>query len=642
MSTENHVRDQYRFFNITTTPVEKDKVLVYSRQSGISKFFTPLELQLLLSCQTYSSLTDHVKNYCRKQKREQLSNRRGLFGKLIWSFFEYARQEGLELPISEEEIEPFRKKLQEWLEAGFLISKKELRTQVEELITEYKASEDISENIRILGIPTRNRAKLLARCVQSFARNFHQNHRECVIHIVDDSDKNVEFNQYQQNIEEICRRYKVETLWIDRVCRHQLAENIAKTSGIPLNITKFILLGDLRCDFRVGGSRNTLLLLAAGKRSVQVDDDIVCRVIPSPDIDAIGIALSSEADCNEYWFCNNTEDIMTKQECRKKIDFLSLYETLLGKHTSALIRSHKNVNIDYLGEALLEHIGQPEAHIAVTYLGILGDSGMYWHWPRLLLEGDSFKRLVENGSSYTNYVRARKIMRGTSQKTISSNAFCMAGNIGLDTCRFLPPFMPVQRNEDGIFGQLLHLCFKKISRGYMPYAVFHDPPNQSANIDLSYLLSVGPLRTNDILGAILGVQSQWPFSSDPSHNLSIIGQYLFDLSQLPIHHFKAKLRSICCDFIRMRVTYVQEGINSKIDAPQYWQKDAKQVLANFETLLLREDLCVPCDLPGSISERLTLFQELLGKFGQVLIHWPVIWEVATEINLEQELQDMRI
>lgn len=590
-----------------------------------------------MACNQFNTLSNHAENYCRKLKREHLGTGNGIIGKLLRSLLRYTEQERMELPVLEKEIEPFRQRLWEYVDEGFLVLESDLQKEV--MITAQQNRQNKTElnKIMVMGIPTRNHRKLLTHCVQSSVKNFQQN-RECAIHIVDDSDEGKQNSQHDQALEELCSRYRANIRWVDRSYRQQFAETIANAGDIPAEVTNFALLGDTCCDFRAGASRNTLLLLAAGEPSIQVDDDMVCRIMPLPDMDTACMALSSETECNEYWFRKNG-DTIKEQEWQEETDFLSLHETLLGKHPAALFKDHKKVNIDHLGGALLENLGQPEARIAVTYSGVFGDSGMYWHWPRLLLEGDSFRRLVEDASTYTDSMRTRQMLRGAVQPTIGDNPFCMAGNIGLDTRRLLPPFMPVQRNEDGIFGQLLYLCFKQACRGYLPYAILHDPPVRSSHASPSHTLSVGPLRTNDILGAVLWSQSQWPFGPDPSHNISVLGQYLFDLSQCSIHHFKIKLREICWGVTRTRINHFRQHIEKRVDVPDYWQSDARKVISNFQELMLDEDLCVPCDLPGNASERLKVFQELLGKFGQLLMYWPDIWKAATEINVERGLEN---
>ncbi|MDR8393818.1 hypothetical protein NC796_21880 [Aliifodinibius sp. S!AR15-10] len=216
----------------------------------------------------------------------------------------------------------------------------------------------------------------------------------------------------------------------------------------------------------------------------------------------------------------------------------------------------------------------------------------------------------------------------------------MAMNIGLDTRRLLPPFMPVQRNQDGIFGRLLHLCFNGSCRGYAPYAIKHDPPNRSDQVDHSHALSVGPLRVPDVLEALLQPLYKWPFGMNSSSNLKVAGRYLYDISQLTRQAFMREVRKHCLDLTRLRIQHLKRCLNQKWNAPKYWKKDVKQVIANFRELALQENIGIPCDLPGNAEKRMVLFQELIRKFGQLLIYWPSIWETAKNYRRQGRLEAM--
>lgn len=124
----------------------------------------------------------------------------------------------------------------------------------------------------------------------------------------------------------------------------------------------------------------------------------------------------------------------------------------------------------------------------------------------------------------------------------------------------------------------------------------------------------------------------WPFGADPYHNLEMVGNYLFDLSHYPTRDFKYIIGNHCRQLARSRINHLQQFLSKRSNAPNYWKSDVRQVIRNFRELMFREDICVPCDLPGSFEERLILFQELVGKFGQLLIHWPVIWEAAEDLR----------
>jgi len=356
-------------------------------------------------------------------------------------------------------------------------------------------------------------------------------------------------------------------------------------------------------------------------------------MIPSPD-NVDGIALVSDSSCFRYQFFHADKHLWPDAIDDTESNFFSLHEELLGKHPAEILRKKQVLNVDSLGNQLLEKIGDPKSRIVTTFTGVYGDSGMFRHWQRLCLEGESFRQLVNDPSSYRDYLCTRQLLRVPSQTTIGESPFCMAGVIGLDTRNMLPPFMPVQRNQDGVFGKLLHLNFKQAIQGYSPWAVYHQPTHRASHVELSHALHVGPLRVSDILIALLSSLSEWPFGSDSNVNLNTTGSYLNDLSRLPAKNFKAHTLEACWKMCHKQISYLNFCLNDRPHAPEYWKKDVQQVLSNFQLLLQREDASTPCDLDGNASERLELFQELVGKFGQLLIYWPTIWEGYCYINKE--------
>jgi len=254
---------------------------------------------------------------------------------------------------------------------------------------------------------------------------------------------------------------------------------------------------------------------------------MLCHILPAPWRNN-GVALSNEGH-QQFHFDMKTNRVadLGGQENEKQNDFLSLHEKMLSKHPGTLIEEYDQINIDHLREKrLLQKLADEASHIAVTFAGISGDSGMHKHWQRLCLDGDSYQQLIEDEYSYREKLCTRQIFRGTSQFTISDTPFCMGGNIGLDSSRLLPPFMPVQRNEDGIFGLLLYLCFPKACQGHLPYAIRHVPPNRPSQVELSHALSITPLRANDILLGLLLSMNRQCFELNAAQNLVAAGSFL--------------------------------------------------------------------------------------------------------------------
>jgi hypothetical protein len=630
-------KEQYRSVDTGYFSLPEGNVISYSTYKDLFQVYSTNDVHLLSHCKEFRSLESHAKAFIYKRQAQVLSQpSRFSVGNLQKYLRVKLLEAGLDFPISNSQIRKVQQQLEQFARDGFLVSGTELRNSVLKAVSSFNISIEGRTTIQNIGIPTRNRGELLIHCIKALLEQTQLNNRTCTLHIIYDSESHTNSDRHRGIVKQLCKNNKSDLFWMDRQHRYSLVRRIAKNSETPPDITAFALLGDPRCGLRTGSSRNTLLALSAGEPSLQIDDDVICRMLPSPWKEG-GIALASESECRRYEFYKNNERIELDQSDRIKEDFFSLHETMLGKHPAELIRDEPKVNIDKLGGSLLDKLGKPDTRIVTSCLGSWGDSGMYRHWQRLGLEGETFQRLVSNKSFYQDYLCTRKLLRTPAQTTIGDSPFCMAMNIGLDTSRLLPPFMPVQRNQDGIFGQLLYLCFKQACRGYLPYAIIHNPPDRPTQVDLTFALSVGPLRTPDVLQAILWSLSQWPFGDDPAKNLFVVGTYLSDLGQLPLSQFKGKVRELCWQLIRNQMNYLHRCLDERYDAPGYWQADVKQVLSNFKELMKQEDLCIPCDLPGSATERLELFRELVGKFGQVLIHWPAMWEAAVNLNKNSEM-----
>jgi hypothetical protein len=118
--------------------------------------------------------------------------------------------------------------------------------------------------------------------------------------------------------------------------------------------------------------------------------------------------------------------------------------------------------------------------VLVTMLGAEGDAGMGSSLHLLTLDGDSRARLLASEAAYRHAVARRRVLRGVTRPTVGDGGFCMAMHLGLDGRGLLPPFLPVQRNQDGVFAALVRCCLGGGLFGYLPRAVVHRPPAPGA------------------------------------------------------------------------------------------------------------------------------------------------------------------
>jgi hypothetical protein len=93
----------------------------------------------------------------------------------------------------------------------------------------------------------------------------------------------------------------------------------------------------------------------------------------------------------------------------------------------------------------------------------------------LSLKGSSRQRLLRSEAEYYSAISCRQVLRKASLPVITDGMFCMATSIGLDNQDLLPPFIPVMRNQDGVFGATLRKCFENSYLTHLPWAFLHSP-----------------------------------------------------------------------------------------------------------------------------------------------------------------------
>jgi hypothetical protein len=93
----------------------------------------------------------------------------------------------------------------------------------------------------------------------------------------------------------------------------------------------------------------------------------------------------------------------------------------------------------------------------------------------LSLAGASRERLIASPNAYRSAFRSREVLRTVRRPTVSAGPFCMTTFLGFDNRLLLPPFFPVQRNADGVFGLVLQKCVNGSHVGFLPSVLLHRP-----------------------------------------------------------------------------------------------------------------------------------------------------------------------
>jgi hypothetical protein len=455
----------------------------------------------------------------------------------------------------------------------------------------------------------------LIACLKSYLENCQRHGRTPEFVVTDDSPSAEAQDSTRAALQRLKSDFNAQIRYAGRAEKGRFAKALARESGVPLKIIRFALFGDDRSALSTGANRNCLLLDTAGTLVLSVDDDTVCRIAAAPEQED-AVAFYSGYDPTEFWFFSD--------------------------HARA-VESVSFVEVDVLGchEALLGHavadVGGPAdatGRVAITMHGLVGDSGMASPRYYLTLAGASRERLVASPDAYRSAFRSREVLRTVRRPTISAGSFCMTTFLGFDNRSLLPPFFPVQRNSDGVFGLLLQKYMNRSHVAFLPWVLLHAPAAPRAFAPDDVWSDGGSVRMADIvIACVLGHQAGNRRFTDATR-LRRLGQHLQRLGSLKLLDFEAHVRSLQRYRAHAFITTLQSRLQAHRESPRFWAEDAKQMIALMSKATTTDEYVVPRDLRHghAVDQARRFSQQLVARFGELLEAWPTIVASARRLR----------
>ena len=401
-------------------------------------------------------------------------------------------------------------------------------------------------------------------------------------------------------------------------------------AGASEEAARFALLNPEGFPITTGGSRNALLLHAVGELLLQVDDDTLCRVAPAPEVRP-GLALSSRHDPTEFWFPAGEPSAAGED------DLLAVHERLLGRGL-ADCAAEADPDPGEAGAEFFRRLDRGEGRVLVTAAGAAGHSGMGSSLYFLSLEGESRARLLASEETYRRALAHHQVVRTATRPTVCDGSYCMALNLGLDHRRPLPPFPPVQRNQDGVFAALLRTCRDDGFFGFLPGGVVHAPPDRP--LAPSHGERGGGEGTDDLARAppvSAAADPEVLVRSLPAPaGLPVVGRTLAEWAAWSLNDFEEWLRLCVWPAMSRQVGRLADQLQRFGGQPDYWADDVRRVLAVFREALPRKEYVIPTDLnacfgPEAAREH---FRRLVLQFARLLQAWPDIVEAARDLRAQ--------
>jgi hypothetical protein len=485
--------------------------------------------------------------------------------------------------------------------------------------------------IASVGIPTRDRPQSLARCLEGHLEIRQRSGRRHDFIVIDDSQKADSCRENRDLLQAFSKRYQVDIFYAGPQEKARYADALIRQAGLPADAVEFALLNVENCPVATGTSRNALLLHAAGDMLLQIDDDTVHRLTATPGASS-GLKLSSQFDPTEFWFPSEGQAPPPADE-----DLLALHERLLGRNPADWVfgpMASADVRRDQAGPNFFRKVQTGAARVAVTAAGLFGDSGMGSPLYLLSLAGPSRARLLADERTYRRAFTEQQILRAVTVATICEGAFCMSPNLGLDNRQLMPPFMPVQRNQDGIFGALLRMCFPGSFFGFLPWALLHQQPASRPRPAGNPLENACRFRSGQIVQALIRSFSFAPEQTDGAKNLRALGEALVEMGSRPLPEFEEVVRLHLGKYRSLIASQMDMLLRQFAGQPEFWARDVRGVLQEIQELSVKEDAFEAQDLRERCGAEGTaaLLQRLVCRFGRVLRHWPEMVEAARDLR----------
>jgi hypothetical protein len=582
--------------------------VVYALPERAAEVVGPARLRILLACAGFATLDQHA-----------------------------ARIAALGAPLSTAQI---RAELDALAASGLLSSASDLVRRLDAAGEAKAGAAPGDDRIALLGIPTRDRVPELSAALSSYIENAQRHGRSPEYVVADDAPAPEGRAATRAALEALSVRYRVPILYAGVEEKERYAAALSAHAGVAPSIVAFAIGNPEGCPFTLGSNQNALLLHGAGLLAVHVDDDTRCRLAPAPG-QLAGLSLTSSRDPEELWFPGAGAPDLPDRVVADR-DYLGLHEALLGRRVGACAAEARREGLDLEGAsgAFFRRLEGTGGRVVCTLTGAAGDSGTGSMWHYLLLADPSRARLLGTEAGYRHAFTGRRVVRVSPRAAISEGGFCMSMSLGLDTRGMFPPFIPAQRNSDGVFGVMLRATRRDAFSGFVPWVIEHAPAQQRASPFEAFFASLGRADCNDLVCALIGASRVEAHRTDPAatdtstKNLVALGEALERWGSLPLADFEEIVRMEAIRARSAHLVALDDALARHGRAPAFWARDVDRAAAAVRSALARPSVGYPADLVEAFGEdhARPLFQRLLRRYGELCRTWPALYEAAKDLR----------
>lgn len=340
-----------------------------------------------------------------------------------------------------------------------------------------------------------------------------------------------------------------------------------------------------------GSNRNILQLDQVGDAYISADDD-VCAFFSRLAGSRLGPPwVESELyDPTELWLYDSRDDAFTDAP-RFMTNPLTIFAGVLGRDVRA------------------------------AQTGLVGASGMEPSPYLLSCASEATRHRIRR-----NYARARQarwVRRAVEYPTLSAGHFFMTTFCGFDGSRMLPPFLPLERGTDALWGRTLRATHLSLI-GHLPLLVVHDPDDGEARAPMLSQLEQMRATPAHLVGLFVDAWPR-PAFTDAEDRVHGFAAWLDGVTD-DVRHFTALFLECRWQYLELALDNFNRRVGERdLCEPQpvdAYFDDVARARAAYHAAIAHAE----ADAPAACT--------YLRAFARLLTIWPAVDAAARALRLK--------
>ena len=580
----------FAFDDCKTYPLPDRKLLIRNPNNGKSAVIMPEVMTALAQCAKFATMENHIEAVTRA------------------------------MPQLRDHPDQVRQVLDSMLQEGMMIS---ARSLCDAFNAEEVEEDPTADDPAIVAIITCDRPEALARLLDSIKEHGDPAGFE-KLYVIDDSRNAENIERNQEVVGAFAAASPIETIHFDREKQRALMKDLIGKAPEQEASIRFLIDFERWKDKWTGGlARNYALLLSTGKRLMMLDDDVLFQVY-EPHPRPKGIILRDEI--REAQFFDEVGD-WPGLKMRPELDPVKAHLYCLGLPLKkALGRLGVNGLLpEHLAGCTVSEIRrlQADSPVVVTQCGSLGDPGIGNNTWLIELTGESRDKMLASEESVARAIANDNAWIGRKQPHIASRSN-MSAITGVDNRQPVPPYFPIGRGEDRLFGIMLAALYPDCAVLDYPWAVPHIAvENRARNVGTTAFKYLRAFR--EFAGRWLPSRFEQSAEAGEAGGFERLARSFSELAECE----ESTLEELYADFQTQvaceDLVDLQSALKSANEAPDAWQTFLADGLNKINSELQQVLASIPGQenpaKPQKNQEEINTWRERWGVFGEACRRW---------------------